>query len=338
MRSLSADEREVSAAWVAAHQRADGAIPWLPGRKMDPWDHVQCAMCLTASGRHDAAKAAFRYLAQAQGPDGAWPAASTAAAVLDPTRESNHAAYLATGLWHLHRSRPDPDFLAEMWPTLDRAMAFVIGLQDDSGAVWWAVSGAGAVWPAALLTGSSSVYGSLVCAVRIAQRLGHHRPGWERARDRLGKALREEHEVFSVAPGPDPPGRFAMDWYYPVLGGAMRGTAAQQRLQRGRHLFIGEGIGCRCVYDSPWYTVAETCELVIALDTCGLTDRAHALFEWTRTLREADGGYWMGITYPENMLWPPERPSWTTATVIMAADTLAGDSPSSHFFRELGDS
>jgi hypothetical protein len=333
------DYREAKATidWIADHQGSDGAIPWFPGDKLDPWDHIECAMALTVCNRFDSAKSAFRYLKTTQGADGAWPSAIAAGEVIDPTRDSNHAAYLATGLWHLHRAHGEVDFLAEMWPTLDRAISFVLRLQDESGAIWWAVDGAGKVWPAPLVAGSSSIHGSLVCAARIAELLGHQRPHWPRARQLLAGCLRDEHEVFHTSPVAEPPGRFSMDWYYPILGGAVRGEGARERLARDWQVFLGDaGWGCRCVRERPWYTVAETCELVIALDACGMTREAHALYDWVHTLREEDGGYWTGITtQPERLYWPEERPTWTSAAVILAADVLAGQSPTSGFFREL---
>jgi hypothetical protein len=331
---LSFDELAVTARWVAAHQRADGAIPWSPGGQLDPWDHIQCAMALAVTGQYGAARAAFRYLARTQGSDGAWDAMTNPTAVLDPTRDSNHAAYLATGLWFLHRSRPHEDFLAEMWPTLDRAIGFVIGLQEESGAIWWATDAEGNAWPAPLVTGCSSIHGSLLSAERIAELLGHERPEWTRARRSLATALRSGNGVFHDAPIVDPVGHFSMDWYYPVLGGAVRGEAARRRISDGEETYL-DGPGCRCVIDRPWYTVAETCELVLALDACGLGDRARELFEWVHTLRGEDGGYWTGIPHPDGLLWPVARPSWTAATVILAADALSGESPTSSFFRDL---
>ena len=60
-----------------------------------------------------------------------------------------------------------------------------------------------------------------------------------------------------------------MDWYYPVLGGAVRGAGAAARLHAGWDEFVVPGLGVRCVSDEPWVTGAETCELVIALDAVG---------------------------------------------------------------------
>lgn len=334
---LGHEDLRRTAEWVAAHQREDGAIPWFRGRKMDPWDHVQSVMGLSVLGFFAEARAAFRFLADTQGTDGAWPAASNCTSIIDPTRETNHAAYLASGLWHYYRASGDVDFLAEMWPTLERAMQFVLALQADDGSIHWAIDGTGVVWPAPLLAGCASMHGSLVCAVHIAERLGRERIQWARSRRALGRVLQEDEDVFLNASVPEPPGRYSMDWYYPVLGGAVRGAAAGLRLLREYDEFIDEGRGCRCVRDREWFTVAETCELVIALAAAGMRDRAEELFEWAQSLRVGDGGYWMGITYPNELFWPPERPAWTAATVILAADALAGDSPTSDFFLDLGD-
>jgi len=326
-----------TAAWIESQQRSDGGIPWVSAGKRDPWDHVHSAMALAVVGRTEAARAAFRFLAKTQGADGAWPAASTRWTILDPTRETNHAAHLASGLWLLYLVERDVDFLAAMWPTLERALEFVLAMQHESGVIWWARDGRGKAWTSPLITGCSSVHGSLVCAERIAQQLGEARPEWREARVRLARALRDDHPLFHDNSLPEPVGRYAMDWYYPVLGGALRGEAGRQRLVSGRDAFLGEGGGCRCVRDRPWFTVAETCELVVALHIGGLTDQAHDCYTWAHSLRESDGGYWIGITYPEGLVWPARRATWTAAMVILAADVLEGESPTSSFFLELGE-
>jgi hypothetical protein len=333
LRTLSAEERQRTADWIAGRQGADGSLPWFPGRKLDPWDHIQSAMSLALAGRREEAHEAFRFLARTQDELGAWPSAGTAAVVFDSARETNHAAYLASGLWYMHLLRPETEFLREMWPCLERAIEYVVSLQDaESGVVMWATSGDGVPHDSPLLTGCSSVHGSLVCAERIAVHLGHERPHWGDTRRRLAAAIRADHPLFRVQKTE----RFSMDWYYPVLGGVIRGDAALVRFQKCREMFIGEGMGCRCVEERPWYTVAETCELVIALEICGLTRQARSLFEWTHSLREEDGGYWTGMTYPDLLKYPPERPTWTAATVLLAADVLDGTkTPTSRFFRSL---
>jgi hypothetical protein len=333
MSLLTSEERSRTASWIAGRQEKSGAIAWLPGRKLDPWDHIQSAMGLARGGHWEEAYAAFRFLVRTQDQIGAWPAASTASVDLDPARETNHAAYLAAGLWYVHRCRDHTDFLAEMWPMLDRAISFVVDLQDESGAIWWARNVDGVPWKQPLLTGSSSIHGSLVCAERIAAHLGHDRPEWKRSRRKLATALRGDGSAFASSPSVT--SQFSMDWYYPVLGGAVRGDAARQRIRSRREQFIGEGMGCRCVVDFAWYTVAETCELAMALDTCGYTDQAHAMLHWTRGMRVDDGGYWIGIAYPDGRFFPAERPTWTAATVLLANDVLEGESATSSFFRDL---
>ena len=129
-----------------------------------------------------------------------------------------------------------------------------------------------------------------------------------------------------------------MDWYYPVLGGAVRGAAAALRLQdhEQSEAFVEEGVGCRCVIENPWYTVAETCEYVLALDAAGLDTRARQVLSWVQPLRSEDGGYWTGVTHPERILYPEgEQTPWTAATVLMAADSLADETRTAGFFRSL---
>ena len=336
--AFPADHTARTADWIAARQRPDGEIPWSPGGKMDPWDHVHAAMGLATAGRIAQAEAAFRFLAEHQYPDGGFACERRDGRVVNSSRESNHAAYLATGLWHLYTAKPDPDFLAEMWPAVERAIEFVLRLQEPSGAISWAVDPEGRIWRAPLVTGSSSIHGSLVCAARIAERLDHDRPAWRVARRRLAFVLRHEPEHFENADLPEPPGRHSMDWYYPVLGGAVRGAAAREHLLHPEHnaTFIEEGVGCRCVKDHAWYTVAETCELALALDAAGLRSRAREVFSWMAPWRHDDGGYWTGATHPEREIYPDgEQTAWTAATVLMAADALGAGSPTSAFFREL---
>jgi hypothetical protein len=336
--ALSRNEIDRTADWIAAHQRQDGGIPWFADGRLDPWNHVQAAMALTVAGRHDAAKTAYRHLAATQLPEGSWPSLATPDKVIDSARDTNHTAYLASGLWHYHLAHDDLDLSAELWPALDRAMAFVLAHMQPDGVLYWAADPEGAVWTAPLLAGSSSAHGSLRCAARIAALLGHDRPHWRTAADRIVRLLRGDLREFHETDLPRPVGHFGMDWYYPVLGGALRGEAGRSRLAEDHEFWVREGIGCRCVADRPWFTVAETCELAIALDACELTDRAPEVFSWAQIRREEDGGYWTGTVMVDGrgVVWPEERPTWTAATVILAADTLLGDSPTSGFFRSLG--
>lgn len=336
-RPLTGEQIERTGAFIAAQQEADGGLPWFRDGKMDPWDHVQAAMGLALTRQLDRAEAGFRYLVQRQESDGAWAAWRERGRITDETHETNHAAYVATGLWYLHTVRPSTDFLAEMWPMLERAIDFVVSLQQEDGVIFWATN-KGKAWRQPLLTGSASTYGSLVCALRIAERLDHDRPAWRQARERLVRLLRGDLARFRETDLEDQDGRYSMDWYYPVLGGAVRGSDARLRLLDARmsRAYLEEGVGCRCVADQPWYTTAETCELVMALDACGLSSRAAQMFSWIHPLRTDEGGYWTGVTHPDRVLFPEgEQTAWTAATVLMAADVLVGESETASFFRDL---
>jgi hypothetical protein len=335
---LTQRELERTGEWIAAQQLPSGEIPWFPGGKTDPWDLVHAAMGLTVAGRHAEAAAAFRFLARTQNEDGSWPAEWRGEAVSNATRETNHAAYLATGVWHLYRARQDVDLLAELWPTIDAALDFVVRMQEPCGGIAWALDPQGRPWRAPLLTGTSSIHGSLVCGVRIAERLGHDRPAWRRARANVARLLRYDMARFDKDDMPEPQGRHSMDWYYPVLGGALRGRAGREHLLDAERTatFIEDGVGCRCVKDRPWYTVAESCELALALDAVGLTGRARQIVTWMREQRTEDGGYWTGVTHPDRILWPEgEQTTWTAATVLLAHDALAGETATRTFFRDL---
>lgn len=334
---LTARERRSTAQWLASHQQPSGEILWSMDGKSDPWDHVHAAMGLVTVGRYDAARAAYRFLARTQDENGGFAAERIHGRVTRASNESNHAAYLATGLWHLYCATNDSAFLAELWPTLERAIDWVVSLQLPSGAIAWAEKN-GKIWRAPLVTGSSSIHGSLVCAIRIAEHLDHERPHWRNALRKLARVLRHDMAAFENTDLPEAPGRFSMDWYYPVLAGAVRGEAGRQRLlaPEATTSFIQEGVGCRCVRDKPWYTIAETCELVLALDAVDQRERARRILSWVRAQRTENGAYWTGATHPEGIIFPDgEQTTWTAAAVIIAHDAVLGDSATSSFFRDL---
>ena len=125
-----------------------------------------------------------------------------------------------------------------------------------------------------------------------------------------------------------------MDWYYPVLAGALSVSAAEARLRDGWERHVMEGYGVRCVSTNDWVTAAETAECVIALDAVGWTEQALELLTLTRRHRRDDGSYWTGIAYPESVTFPDrETTSYTGAAIILAADALLNWSPAAGLFR-----
>jgi len=312
---------------IAAIQTGDGAIPWESGRHVDPWNHVEAAMGLDAVGLHREARRAYHWLARTQRPDGAWAAAYVGGEVYDPILDANFCAYVATGAWHHFMSTGDDVFLRGVWATVERAIDFVLKLQLPNGAVAWARGADYVPWPRPLLTSSSCINLSLRCASAIASELALDRADWDRAADALVAAVRDER-----ASGFEPKHRYSMDWYYPVVGGAVGGTTARDRLRERWDLFVIEGRGVLCVSDRPWVTTGETCELVLACLTAGRSDEAASLFEWVQHLRDDDGLYWTGANYPDGSRWPNERTTWSAASVLLAASALEGDRATNETF------
>jgi hypothetical protein len=315
-------------------QLKSGEIPWSPGNYADPWDHVEAAMGLSIGGEWVAAERAYRWLAQQQLPDGSWWAAYRDS---EPDncerRESNFVAYVATGLWHHYLVTGNRGFLAELWPVVDRAMGFVLSLQSDAGEIDWAVDDNGSPRGDALITGCSSIYKSLECAHNIAVTLSEARPNWLAARHRLGDALRNRPERFDRTW--ESKSRYSMDWFYPVLTGVITGAAARERLAARWSEFVEVGMGCRCVVEEPWVTVAESCELVMALLAAGDHARAVELYSWLHQWRSDQGDYWTGYQFVEELLWPEERPTWTAGAVLLAADALTQHTRAANIFTRV---
>ncbi|GAA3345323.1 prenyltransferase [Amorphoplanes nipponensis] len=312
--------------FILLTQEPDGAIPWFTGGYTDPWDHVEAAMALDAAGRHEAARAAYDWLRRVQNPDGSWYSRYQDGVVTDSTKESNFAAYLGVGLWHHLLCTGDTVFLRRMWPTLEAMVDFVLGLQLPGGEVAWAVSPAGTRADEALLTGCCSILHGLRGAQAVAAHLGLARPRWRQAADRLAGALTGHPERFA------PRHRFSMDWYYPVLGGALRGDARRRRLTDDWERFVVPGLGARCVADRPWVTAAETSELALALCATGDTATAAELLAGLDKLRYEDGSYWTGYVYPDDAFWPVERTTWTAGAVVLAAAAVVGAPATSRVF------
>jgi hypothetical protein len=264
-----------------------------------------------------------------QRPDGSWHQYYLADSVEQDKLDANVCAYVAAGVWHHHLLTSDRSFVEAMWPVVEAAIDFVLDLQTPRGEILWARHADGTPWSFALLTGSSSICHSLRCAIAIAELLGHERPDWELSAARLAHVIRHEPEAFA------PKHRWAMDWYYPVLTGVVLGEVGRERLESRRDTFLMDGKGVRCVSDRPWITAAETCECALAHLAVGEHEIAAELFRWAQQLRGDDGRYWTGIVYPEEVHFPGnEQSTYTAASVVLAADALAGGSPAARLFTD----
>jgi hypothetical protein len=308
-------------------QRPDGEIPWSIGEKTDPWDHVEAAMGLTVGGAHREARLAFEWLRRHQLDDGSWPAAYQGGRVIDETRQTHHAAYIAVGLYHYFLSTADREFVHHMWPAVDAAIQFALRYQTAEGEIYWALNPEGQVDPMALLAGCSSIGLSLRCALALARVVGRPQQQWQTALDRLQASIRHRPQCFNITKS-----RFSMDWFYPILCGAITGDAAEQRIKKYWKKFVVQNMGVRCVSDRPWVTVAESSELVLALSAMGNHLLARIVFGWIVDHTFDDGTYWCGFTFPDMVLWPEEKITWTNAVVLMAADALYDLTPAARLF------
>lgn len=320
---LTAEDAHATVAGILAGQREDGAIPWFRGHHLDPWDHTEAAMALDAAGEHEAAARAYNWLARHQNPDGSWYAAYADGDAEQPTdrgRETNFVAYVAVGVWHHYLATGDDTFLDRMWPTVAAAVEFVLGLQQGGGQIGWKREDDGSAVDDALLTGSSSIHQALRCALAIAEQREEPQPDWELATGMLAHAIRSHPERFLDK------NRYSMDWYYPVLGGAVTGAQAKSRIEEGWDRFVVPDLGVRCVVPNPWVTGGESAELALALWVMGESDRALEILQSIQHLRDpASGLYWTGYVFDDRAVWPRELTAWTAGALLLAVAALGGE-------------
>ena len=327
---LTTEQCRQTGAAIAAVQQPSGAIPWFPGGHTDPWDHVQAAMALTTVGRIAEARRGYEWLRRSQRPDGSWATKYVGERIADPSTDANFCAYPATGVWHHWTVTGDQAFVERMWPCVRRAIDAVLTLRSPGGEIHWSRDAHGTAAEEALLTGNASMHLSLRCAVALAELAGELAPEWELAAADLRHALDRHPERFADR------SRYSMDWYYPVLGGALPADDAARRIDARWDDFVVPGLGVRCVDDHPWVTGAETCELVLALDAAGRPDDARAQLAAMQHLRHDDGSYWTGLVFTDGKRWPVERTTWTAATVVLAADALSRTTSGNGLFRGEG--
>ncbi|WP_328611683.1 prenyltransferase [Amycolatopsis sp. NBC_00345] len=309
-------DTDATAAFIRRTQQPDGAIPWFTGGKLDPWDHVEAAMGLDSAGFHREAAAAYRWLARTQNPDGSWHAEYRDSHPVELARDANFTAYIAVGAYHHFLSTQDSSFLEELWPTVDSAMAFVLSMQAEDGAIRWRENPDGTFQSEKLLTGNCSIHHALTTANRIAGHLGHERPQWTSAADRIRDAVL--HHTGSFLPK-----SLAMDWYYPVL----TGLRPLPDLEPRWNVFVHPERGVRCVDHEPWTTGGETAELALALAAHGDIPRATALLAAAEHLAAGDGSYWTGHNYDTDTIWPRERTTWTAGAILLAQSAIHGSPP-----------
>lgn len=328
---LTRGQVQQTAATIVEMMEPDGAIPWSPGEHTDVWNHVEGAMALLVGGQVEAAERAYAWVPTAQRADGSMPLKIVGGVVEDASGETNMTAYIAVGVWHHWLVRRDEYFVSRMWPTVRRALDWVVSMQLPFGGIAWSQewrdAEPGRVNAEALLTGSSSIFHSLRAGLALAELLGEPQPDWELAAGRLAHAIRRHPDQFMDK------SRWSMDWYYPVLGSAVRGREGMSLIESRWDEFVVPGLGARCVADNDWVTGAETCELAMALDGLGERDLALQVVADMQHLRHENGSYWTGWVFGEDVFWPHEQTTYTAAAVILAVDALSHGTPGADIMR-----
>ena len=223
-------------------------------------------------------------------------------------------------------------FARPMWPAVRRALDFVLGLQPPRGEI---ALGAGRGRQRRRRTrccpAASSIHQACAARSRSPSWLDDPQPDWELAagpaRARGGRGTRSAFADKS---------RFSMDWYYPVLGGAVRGQDARPPAGGGAGTtFVVPGLGRplrrRPSRGSP---AAETCELVARAGRAG----RRATGRWSCSRRAAPARTRTaptgpGYVFADQAPLAGERSTWTAAAVVLAADALSRTTRGAGIFR-----
>ena len=320
-----------SVEYILKVQNQDGSIPWEENKKLDPWDHIEAAMGLSVAGKKEEAESAFLWLKENQLSDGSWYSEYLMSSPVTKRKETNFSAYIATGLWHYYLIFEDKNFLKFMLPTITKSVNFVTSMQTEQGDIYWASEEDKEILDDSLITGSSSIYKSLECASAIFNLLGESSLQADISKKNLKDSILNNPERYDR--NWESKSRYSMDWYYPILCGIYDDKKSIKDIETKWSKFIVDDMGCKCVEEEPWVTVAESSELVMALVKIGLREEALKIFNSLHQWRDTqDGLYWTGYVYKDKKFWPVEKPTWTAGAVLLAADALYEFTPGSELF------
>jgi len=317
--------------YIAECQNTLGAIAWEPNGKVDPWDHVESIMALNLLDFKDEALKGFDWLISSQEHDGSWYSEYQGEKITNLNKETNFCAYISSGALHHFLNFKERSFLEKIWPTLKKSIEFVIAGQTDEGDILWAKDNNEEWMDDSLLTGCASIFKSLNDFNKIAKTLGYEEFILKEEIKNLKDSIINKSERFDRTW--ESKARYSMDWYYPVLCGIYSKQDSKKIINERWDEFVVPGLGCKCVSEEPWVTVAESCELILALNKIDEKKTALEIFEnISRLIDLKDKLFWTGYVYKDDKFWPIEKPSWTAAAVVLAANSLFEFNSTSNFF------
>jgi len=317
---------------IKKNQLDSGAIPSNADLSHDPWDHIEAIMGLNFLKDKESSDLAFKWLKNNQNKDGSWYAKYFNNDPIELNKPTHFGPYISVAALHYFKIFSDKDKLFELWETIKSAIDFSIDLQNSNGTIPWSVDKNNEIENDFLLTGSSSILKSLECAIAISKILDlDSNEKWTKAYESLAYAVRNPEGLFDKTTDRS---RFSMDSYYPIISGVLLDYEKEKYIKKIFKDFYVEGIGVKCVVDEPWVTVAETSEFIISLVISNELEEAKKILVEVMNISDSNDIPYMGWQYVENIFWPEEKPSWTAAALILAADSIFDFSPGSDILKD----
>ena len=309
------------AKFIKSIQLESGAIPSNDDGSHDPWDHIESIMGLNFANEYESSKLAFNWLIKNQNQDGSWFSKYMDDIPIEKNKPTHFAPYISVAALHFYKIFLDKEYLEYLWPSIESAINFSIKLQIQNGTIPWSVDKNKKIEEDFLLTGSSSILKSIECGIAISKIIKSTKnlEDWNHSYELLSKAIKNPSGKFDLLKDRK---RFSMDWYYPILSGCLNDNQKFFYVDKVFKDFYIKEMGIKCVIEEPWVTVAETCEFIICLMISGRDEDAKKLLKDVINISDINGVPYMGWQYEENIFWPLERPSWTCAALIIAADSV----------------
>ena len=317
--------------YIKTIQHKSGAIPSNEDGSHDPWDHIESIMGLNFIKENESSKRAFNWLVKNQNEDGSWFAKYKENIPVEKNKPTHFGPYISVAALHYYKIFNDKDFLEKLWHAIESAINFSLNLQIKNGTIPWSINEHGEIENDFLLTGSSSILKSIECGLAISYILkkDNNTERWTKSYNLLSKALKNPNGKFDILKDRK---RFSMDSYYPILSGCLNEKEIKSYIDKTFSDFYVDGIGIKCVKEEPWITVAETSEFIISLVIQGNVKKSKELLLDLINISDENKIPYMGWQYEENIFWPNEKPSWTAAALIIAADSVLNFSDASDLF------